>query len=149
MSTSRTPRAYRRRQWIVNPTFQYRFIGILLLLLLSLTAGALVSVYVALWVTLRTFDLVNQPLAVAQLSTVGLLVTVELLIFAPVLVWIGVRLTHKVAGPLVRINAAVQQMAQGDFNIHLTLRKGDSLVELAEAINTLAASLRREPAKRW
>lgn len=142
MGTSTTRGTYKRRRLIVNPAFQYRFVGIMLLVLFLLTAGALASVYLSLWMTLQTFDVAKEPLAVAQLSTVGLLATVQLLVLAPVVIWIGIRLTHKVAGPLVRIHAALQQMAQGDFNVRLTLRKGDSLVELAEAINVLADALR-------
>ena len=148
MRASMSHRPYRRRRWVVNPAFQYRFIGIMLLVLLLLTLGALASVYFALWMTLRTYGLDRQPLAVAQMTTVALTVTLELLLLAPAVIWIGVRLTHKVAGPLVRVNAALQQMARGDFNIHLTLRKGDSLVELADAINALAANLRHEPANK-
>ena len=142
MNASTAQRSYRRRRWVVNPPLQYRFIGIMLLVLLILTVGALASVYLALWMTLRTFEVANQPLAVAQLTTVGLMVTLELLLLAPIVVWIGIRLTHKVAGPLVRITAALQQLARGDFNVHLTLRRGDSLVELADAINALAATMR-------
>lgn len=134
--------SYKRRQWIVNPPFQYRFIGVLLVMLLILTGGALLSVYLALWITLQTFGLGRESLAVSQLAMVGLLVTAELLLFAPIVVWFGIRWTHRVAGPLVRIHAALQQLASGDFNTHLTLRKGDSLVELADAINRLANSLR-------
>ena len=148
MMASRSQRSYRRRRWVVNPSFQYRFIGIMLLVLLLLAFGALGSVYLSLWITLQTFGLDRQPLAVAQMTGAALMVTLELLLIAPLVIWIGVRLTHKVAGPLMRINAALQQMAQGDFNIHLTLRKGDSLIELADAINVLAANLRREPANK-
>ena len=145
MRTEQPGRAYQRRRWIVNPSLQYRFVGILLLALLLLTVGALVSVYLALWLTLRTFDLASEPLAVAQLTTAGLMITLELLLLVPVVIWIGVRLTHKVAGPLVRINAALRQLADGNFNVHLKLRQGDSLVELADLINTLAATLRSRP----
>ena len=140
--TSKGERSYQRRRLVVNPPFQYRFVGVMLLLLLALTLGALGSVYLALWLTLRTFEVASEPLAVAQLTSVGLLVTLELLLVAPIVIWVGVRLTHKVAGPLVRINAALQRMAQGDYSVHLTLRKGDSLVELADAVNALATFLR-------
>lgn len=135
-------RNHQRRQWIVNPSLQYRFIGIMLLVLFLLTAGALASVYTALWVTLRTFELMHDTLAVSLLATVGIMTTLELLLIAPVIVWVGIRMTHKVAGPLVRINAALLRMAKGQYDVDLRLRKGDSLVEVAEAVNTLAASLR-------
>ena len=146
MRTLRAQGGYRRRRLIVNPAFQYRFVGVMLMVLLLLTAGALASVYLALWMTLRTFDVASEPMAVAQMSTVGLLVTMQLLVLAPVVIWIGVRLTHKVAGPLVRINAALQQMARGDFDIRLKLRKGDALLEVADAVNALADALRSRKA---
>ncbi|MBI4343359.1 MAG: HAMP domain-containing protein [Candidatus Omnitrophica bacterium] len=142
MATRRAAPRFQRRRYLVNPSLQYRFIGVLLLLLLLLTAGALGSVYLALWITLRTYHLADNPVAIAQLAGVGLLVTLQLLLIAPVVVWLGVRLTHKVAGPLVRIQAAIQQMTQGDYQVNIKLRKGDSLVELAESLNTLASTLR-------
>jgi signal transduction histidine kinase len=135
-------RPYRRKQWIVNPPLQYRFVVVMLITLLIMTAGALGSVYGAIWIVLRTFDLTQNAVAVAEVTTVGLIITAELLLISPCVIWIGIRWTHKIAGPLVRILATIQQMAQGDFNVHLKLRKGDSLVELAEAINELAVSLR-------
>lgn len=142
MKTATARRVYQRRHWLVNPSLQYRFIGVMLLMFLLLSIGALLSIYLALWMTLQTYGLSRDPLAIAQFTTVGLVVTLELLLIAPFVIWVGIRLTHKVAGPLVRISAALQQMAEGDLNVHLRLRHGDSLVELAEAINILAASLR-------
>ena len=142
MTTGTGPRGYRRRQLLVNPPLQYQFIGVMLSVLLILTLGALGSVYFALWLTLKTFGLSNDALAVAQLTTVGLVVTFEMLIIAPLVIWVGLRLTHRVAGPLVRINAVLRQMAEGNFNQRVTLRKGDSLAELADVVNTLAQSLR-------
>ncbi len=136
------PNYKRRQQWLVNPPLQYQFIGILLLMMLLLTVGALASVYFALWVILRMFGLSDNPVAVAQLTTVGLLVTFELLILAPFAIWLGLRMTHRIAGPLVRILGTLQQMALGNFEQRITLRKGDSMVELADAINTLADNLR-------
>ena len=132
---------FRRRQWVVNPTLQYRFVAVIVLLLLVLTAGTLLSVYIAIWTTLRTFGLMEDPVAVAQLTTAGVVTTLELLCIAPVVIWVGIRLTHRVAGPLVRITSALEQLTQGNYAVHLKLRKGDSLHEVAELINHLAEAL--------
>lgn len=142
MGKARAKHPHLRRHWLVNPPLQYQFVGMMLLVLLLLTIGSLGSVYVALWITMHTFQLAQDPVAVAQMSTVGLLVTLELLVLAPVVVWVGIRMTHRVAGPLVRINAGLQQLARGDFNVHLKLRDGDALGEVADAVNLLASSLR-------
>ncbi len=140
--SARNSRTYRRRLWLVNPSYQYRIVGVLLVVLFLMTVGALLSVYVALWLTLRAFELAHDALAVSLLSTAGIITTFELLLIAPLIIWVGIRLSHRVAGPLVRINAALQQMAGGDFDVSLRLRKGDSLTEIAESVNTLALSLR-------
>ena len=142
MSSKAPSNRHQRRQWLVNPPLQYQFIGILLLVLLVLTVGALASVYFALWLTLKTFGMSDNTLAIAQMTTVGLLVTLELFVLAPFVIWLGLRMTHRIAGPLVRILAALQQMSLGNFNQHITLRKNDSLIELADAVNRLGEALR-------
>lgn len=142
MPSQSPSKRHQRRQLLVNPPLQYQFIGILLMVLLLLTIGALAAVYFALWFTLQTYGMAGDPLAVAQLTTVGLMVTFELLLFAPFVVWLGLRMTHRIAGPLVRIMGAVQQMSLGNYDQRISLRKGDSLTELADAINTLAEGLR-------
>jgi nitrogen fixation/metabolism regulation signal transduction histidine kinase len=66
----------------------------------------------------------------------------ELLIVVPFVIWLAVILSHKVAGPLVRIQAALVRMTNGNYDVNLRLRKADALVELAESVNRLAASSR-------
>ena len=135
-------RPYRRRQLIVNRPLQYRFIGAMLLILLALSGIGLATLYLTLWVTLQTFGLTHDPVTIALLTTVGWSLALELLVVAPFVVWMGVVLTHKVAGPLVRIQAALVRMTNGNYDVNLRLRKTDALVELAEGLNRLAASLR-------
>lgn len=139
---SNAARPYRRRQLIVNRPLQYRFIGAILLILVGLAAVGLATVHLTLWTTLRMFGLEHDAVTVALLTTVSWSLTVELLIVAPFVMWIGVLLTHKIAGPLIRIQAALARMTHGNYDVHLQLRRADALVELAEDVNQLAASLR-------
>ena len=137
-------RPYQRRQWLVNRQLQLRFVRAMVLVLCIMAVATMASVCVATRFLLAAFELAQEPLFVWLMKTLCWLIALELMVITPFVIWFGVRLTHKVAGPLVRILAAIQQMAQGDFSTHLTLRKGDSLTELAEAVNFLAASLRRD-----
>lgn len=141
--TQMTPRPYRRRQLIVNRPLQFRFVGAVLLFFIILTVVSIVGIYLALWGTLYAFQLLEDPLTVALFTTVGWVVMLELLLLAPLVIWMGILITHKVAGPLVRIHAILTQMAAGKFDVHVTLRKGDALIELAEDINRLADFLRQ------
>ena len=136
-------RPYRRKQFWVDRTLQLPFITVMLLVLLLMGLTLLGSVYVTLWWVLRTFDLLSDPTTVALFTTVGLTVTLEVLIVAPLVIIVGVLLTHKVAGPLVRVKAALEQMRQGNFDVHLRLRKGDLVDDVADHVNRLAAALRQ------
>jgi len=135
-------RSYRRRHLIVNRPLQYRFVGAMLLILVALTAIGLATVYVTLWMTLRAFRLEHDAVTVALFTTVWWSLTLELLVVAPFVIWMGLMLTHKIAGPLVRIQAALARMTSGHYDVQLQLRKRDALVELAEGVNRLAESLR-------
>lgn len=135
-------RSYRRAHWLVNPELQFRFVRAMLLVLLLMALAAVLGVYLALWVTLYSFELLQDTYLVALFRTVSWTVVLELIVLVPIVSWFGVRVTHQVAGPLVRIRAALADMAQGRFDIRIKLRKGDALTELAEDINRLAESLR-------
>ncbi|MBI3996728.1 MAG: hypothetical protein HY352_03640 [Candidatus Omnitrophica bacterium] len=136
-------RPYRRRQFIVNRPLQFRFVSIMLAMFAALTVLMLGGMYFALWMTLYTFDLLRDPVMVSLFTTTELILALEFVLLIPLVIWIGIWLTHKVAGPLVRIRAALAMLAEGRFNVQVTLRKGDALIELAEDVNRLAGALRR------
>jgi len=114
----------------------------MLLVLLLMAVAAVLGIYLATRVTLYSFELLQETYLVALFNTVSWTVVLELIVLVPIVSWLGIRLTHKVAGPLVRIHAALSEMSQGNFDIHIRLRKGDALGELADDINRLAAFLR-------
>lgn len=136
--------AYHRRQWVVNRRLQFRFVGMLMACYIVLVVLTLAGMYGALWLTLYTFDLLGDPTYVSLFTTAGLILALELLLLAPPVIFMGIWLTHKVAGPMVRICAVLERMARGHLETRITLRKGDALVEVAEGINRLADALQKK-----
>lgn len=59
----------------------------------------------------------------------------------PIVFWDMVKITHRVAGPLVRFQNTLRDMANGGPAKPIKLRKGDMLVELESAFNEYVASL--------
>ncbi len=53
----------------------------------------------------------------------------------PLVVWDAVKTTHRIAGPLVRFQKVLNQMAEGEKVERIKLRDGDLLVELQDAFN--------------
>lgn len=53
----------------------------------------------------------------------------------PWILWDVLKTTHRVAGPLVRFQNTLNQLARGEKVPEMRLRKGDLLVELQDAFN--------------
>jgi hypothetical protein len=63
---------------------------------------------------------------------------------APVILWDMVAMTHRVAGPLVRLEHIVRAMARGRHVSKVTLRQNDMLGQFVEAINELIDAHNRQ-----
>jgi hypothetical protein len=55
----------------------------------------------------------------------------------PIILWDMVKLTHRVAGPLVRLERILREMARGQRVSQVTLRPNDMLDTFVEALNQL------------
>lgn len=53
----------------------------------------------------------------------------------PLFVWDALRVTHRVAGPLVRFQRALERLGAGERIEKITLRKGDLLTEFQDCFN--------------
>ena len=133
----------RRRRLIVNRALQFPFVKAMVLVLCAMTTASLATLVFAMRITLSTYELSNDALFVALFNTVFWLVMVQLVLVIPFVVWLGIWMTHKVAGPLVRVHAALSRMARGDYDVAIRLRKGDMLTDLADAVNHLSDEMRR------
>ena len=60
------------------------------------------------------------------------------LLVAPVLLWDSIRFTHRIAGPIHRINRQVKQLADRESVQPIKLRKNDFCHELANDLNRVA-----------
>lgn len=56
---------------------------------------------------------------------------------------IAIFFPHKIAGPLYRIERDIKErLGEGDFSIKFTVRKGDEMADLADALNIMIGKLR-------
>lgn len=131
----------KRRQWIVNRPLQFRFVKVLVLVLCFMAVLSVLAVYAAVWFSVSSFELTSNLLITSLLKSICWLIFLELLLILPFVVWWGIRLSHRVAGPLFRIHAALTRMANGQYDVSVNLRAGDELQEFADVINALAKSL--------
>ncbi len=55
--------------------------------------------------------------------------------------FLSIYLTHRLAGPLYRIEKSAKEMAEGNLALRIRLREKDELQELAETLNQVAQNL--------
>lgn len=56
-------------------------------------------------------------------------------------VLVGIRLSHRIYGPVVAIKRHIGALTEGDYKVRLTLRKHDDLLEIRDSLNQLAEAL--------
>jgi len=143
------PQQNRRRTYLINPRFQWRFIGFMATV--SLLAISLLFVsnilffrnmeHEALSVGLTRdnpyFDFLQE-----QKSALSLLYfTVSGVVFV-VMMGLGILYSHRIAGPLYHLDRKMRRIADGEEPSPLQFRRRDQFVELAESFNAMLVKLR-------
>jgi methyl-accepting chemotaxis protein len=135
---------FRRKQLFVERGLQLRFARFVVLYML------LCSVLTASVVFFATSTLLGEKLAgiypQSRLSEIfGQAYFVFFLCLVgsiPALFYGALVFSHRIAGPLPKIYQAIDEIGKGHFDVKLTLRKKDELLELADRINKMAERLR-------
>jgi hypothetical protein len=130
---------YKRTRLWIAPAFQGR-------LLLRMAAYLLAQV-IFLWHIAFLFHVLSSVITGDGAAGLGglyvqtlaqqksLLIALALLL--PVILYDLLRFSHRIAGPLYRCRAVMQQMAAGEPVTEFTPRKGDHLREFFETFNAL------------
>jgi HAMP domain-containing protein len=145
------PIKFKRRLLWIDPKFQRR--GIFFLLTITfLTSSALFGV---VWFhietilkaliesgALRDSDLF-QTIKVALFSLMAS-VLATVLIFSLLLIFVSVKTSHRVAGPLFALKRSLEQITEGNFKeARIHFRPGDEFHEMAATLNRMVDELER------
>ena len=122
----------RRKNRIVDRSLQYRYV---------LLATAVTIILINAGIILASFPnplLGNETLELNEVLPIAL---VEAIILIGVW-YIGIRLTHRVSGPLFSLRRSLQRMGDGDLMVRTRLRRGDYFHDLAGTLGQTAMALR-------
>ncbi len=134
---------FKRTKYLVSTQFQLRYVGIILLLMLVTAVICSYTIYYTVMVLIgeKLSNVYPQGRLIAIINTVNLRILFSLLLITPVVTAIGIYLSHKIAGPIYRIEKFLDNMALGNLASRIVLRKGDELMSVADKINILSDSL--------
>lgn len=142
--TNNTRQKFKRTQYLVAAKFQLKYTGIILLLMFI---TALVCSYIVYYTGMillveKLANVYPQGRLVSIINAVNARILLSVLLLTPLVVCAGIYLSHKIAGPIYRIEKFLGSMAKGDIAARLTLRKGDELTSVADSINLLNDSMK-------
>jgi methyl-accepting chemotaxis protein len=144
----------RRRRLIIEGNFQTRFILRFILVIVGatlLSTGAILGLfyfrYHAGGADLNSLIIVITPegeTSVAELFKVVLtpIIGANLLVLCVVIPY-SLAYSHKVAGPIYRLEQSMELLLNGDMDFIITLRKNDEFKYLADKMNALIDYMRR------
>lgn len=70
-------------------------------------------------------------------------ISVISLVLMVISIFMGVRLSHRIYGPIVQFRRHVASLAGGDYSSRVNLRDHDHFFELSEDLNALAEKLQK------
>jgi len=131
----------RRRIKVVDNVFQYRTVAILLIVVLcglaAFTAGILL-----VFVLLRAQ---GRALSGERLLSLFPPILVNDLVIMVFLVIAGIYLTHRIAGPVNRVEMDIDRVLDGERKVRVRFRRNDAFRELAEKVNQLIERIDDRP----
>jgi len=137
---------FKRTQYFVAKKFQLKYVGLILLLMFATAIMCSYVVYYTSMVLLgeKLANVYPQGRLMGIIGSVNMRMLLTVLLMTPIVAIIGIYLSHKIAGPIVRMERFLDTIASGDFRARIVLRQGDELTGLANAMNRLQDSLKKD-----
>ena len=119
---------FKRTQYFISKQFQLKYVGLILLLMFVTAVVCSYFVYYTLMILMgeKLASVYPQGRLMAIINTVNFRVLALLLLITPFVAALGIYLSHKIAGPIHRIERFLSDMATGNLVSRLILRKGDT-----------------------
>lgn len=135
-----------RRQYIINPEFQMRFIAKFCLIV---GLAAIIIAACVLWLTDNSTTVTIENTHVVVKNTVDLIYPIVFQSFliaslfsALAVAFLSMFMTHKVAGPLYRLQIDVDRIKDGDYRAEFKVRSSDQLIPFAESLSEMSTAIR-------
>jgi hypothetical protein len=135
----------RRKTRLADRRFQFGLAWRMLLVFLLFFVAGILLVFAPSVIGLLT----GADLSELEPAAEELLILHQRIWPAVLFVLVGVFLytlvfSHRIAGPIYRINKAIEMMLRGECPKRITLRKGDHFQETAELLERLAQQINRQ-----
>jgi len=136
---------WRRRHYIINKRYQYRMLGRLLAIVFVATVFSILMTHyfilqsiVEVWYRLGRSPTATE-LIWESVKPLFYIVPIVLVMLAILVIFVS----HRIAGPLVRLKNYMRKVGEGDLSVELQFRKNDEIHDVADTFNIMVAGLRK------
>ncbi len=129
-----------RRFYYLKPNIQYAFTSFFALL----TAIEIIIFGLVVYVVENLNTQYSYDVMLYIRFSIALLLV---LIFTGFNFWFGVRLSHRIAGPMVQIKRVLEHALRGEYKMRIQLRSNDYLHEISDELNLLLEKLENQQKK--
>ena len=144
---SRKP-IFRRKRYLIKQGLQFRYIGIVfaLVILASIITGY--TVFATGWTLLgeKLASVYPQGRLIYVFKVTNMALMRNILLASPFIFLLALLSSHKIAGPIYRIEKDMGEIARGNLALRIKLRRGDELQDIADAINAMTENLGKDMA---
>ena len=132
---------YKRHTYLIKTGLQLRYMSMLIVCMLTVAMCVGWIIYHTTWSRIvNTPDLTLEKLYIIFENVNSNLVW-WILAFVVIIAIISLFVSHKIAGPVYRLEESTKLIAAGDLTHKVHLRQGDELFDLQDAFNTMQESL--------
>lgn len=126
----------KRRKYLVDKPFQYRYMSLVAIPLVFLLAGLYYLIYYSVFRQMLIPEAIAATLLPAM-KKVNIIVAFALPVVLFIIVRVSLVYSNRIIGPIPRIERELDKAIAGDYSIRLKARDKDELSDFISKINTL------------
>lgn len=131
---------FKRKSFLIKKSFQLRYVGLSVFVLL-MTIGLL---GVNLYYQMSKLVMDNPDITGISnlIDNINIVILAWIICIIILVVFAGIFISHRIAGPMIRMEEGMKKIAKGDITDIISLRKSDELKELVDTYNHMVSSLK-------
>lgn len=124
----------RRKKFLTEKKYQFKYTAFIILAMLLMALVISVTAYWDFAQVTSDKYIINSIQIEKYIVRIGFLLVIAFLV--------GIFLSHKIIGPVRRLENMMVKINKGEFNVKINLRSGDDFSKFAKELNHLAAKLK-------
>ncbi|MFH2146028.1 MAG: HAMP domain-containing protein [Candidatus Omnitrophota bacterium] len=132
-----------RRKILIQKSLQLKYTALVLITIVVVCGIIVWTVYLTHWALISENPslIANHAMFADIFQRINKLLLLELPVVLIFAAYASILLSHKVAGPVYRLEKVAYEVAKGDLSQHVQFRKHDELKNLASAFNTVIENI--------